>query len=285
MPMLYRRLTSIQLPQINLHSKFETHDVTPKNTRSIHFSSRDIQQIDQVSVTFQCLMEMAGDLATQDFPISELSVSPPRPIMNEHHFQNEVVNRLVVPIIRRAIEATHPHHTAIDGNTWPGNQKGGKPDVSFVEWDGEDSETMDMRFPLEVKLSVHWNSLWLDSEDPKEQLEYFSVLSQIHFYMDLFNTKYGGVLTEKELIIVYRTDDFGSIQVSQSIPFGDHDQDGSFTADEGRPTVAYALWCFSTTNDWFLEGHRARDKLEKDEDEDEEDEGGNEDLEDEDYVP
>jgi hypothetical protein len=74
--------------------------------------------------------------------------------------------------VRRAIEATHPRMTVNVGNSWLGNRAGGKPDVSFIEYNPETGFDEKMRFPLEVKLSVNWMSQWKSSSVKIKQKEY-----------------------------------------------------------------------------------------------------------------
>ncbi|KAF8513329.1 hypothetical protein BU17DRAFT_7476, partial [Hysterangium stoloniferum] len=124
-----------------------------------------------------------------------------------------------------------------------------KPDVSFVEYNPETGFDETMRFPLEVKLSVNWMSEWKTSSERRGRKEYLQVISPIHYYMDIFNTRFGGILTDRELIIVQRTKHFGELYISTAVSYIDH---GLFTPENGRPTVALALWCMATQPDWYL---------------------------------
>jgi hypothetical protein len=143
----------------------------------------------------------------------------------------------------------------MDGKIWPGNASG-NPDVFHVFWDGDLGVFRQMRFPLEVKLSTSWNSLWRNyRDDSLQSCEYRQVLSQIQFYMHLFNTKYGGILTEKEMVIVRRTNRIGALEVSQSISYHSH---GAFTLQQGENTVPLVLWRMATCEDWFMEGQAVK---------------------------
>jgi hypothetical protein len=129
-------------------------------------------------------------------------------------FQADVVNRHVIPLVRRAIEASHDGMTVLPGNAWPGRIAGGEPDVAFfLQKDKEMGRPDKIRFPLEVKLSANWNSQWRHSEKAYQRTEYYQVLSQINYYMDIFNTKYGGILTDRELVVVQRSATFGHLSL------------------------------------------------------------------------
>jgi hypothetical protein len=201
----------------------------------------------------------------QDLDIADwVPLSRPRPIRNERAFQSEVIHRLIIPYTRRAIEAGNPELTVCDGDEWPGQGQQGKPDVSFVQWGGRgcDGDEYRMRFPLEVKVSQSWKPGWRMSTDIKERREYRQVLSQIHYYMDQWERRYGGVLTDQGLVIVERMqpptgtdyEAYGKICVYDAIPWEVH---GHFVIDElhDQSTLPLALWCMTTRSDHYMPGH------------------------------
>jgi hypothetical protein len=214
---------------------------------------------------------VADDLL-QDLDIGAIEPpTPPEVMRSELHFQTEVINRLVIPYVRRAIKATNPSSTTtrgcwvLDGNVWPGNRIEGKPDVSFIDWTGEacDDDEIQMRFPLEVKLSSSWDADWRTSSNEEHRTEYRQVLSQIHYYMDSRDCRYGGVLTNEGLVIVQRLrspdrdgTSYGKICVYERIPWSRH---GMFIAPElvVEPTMVLALWRMATRSDWKLDGHKS----------------------------
>lgn len=235
----------------------------PHNTRSVSFRFDDlVVTIPQDRLNYEDLIAYGRNQLLGNFNLRDHTISPPKLISNEAFLQDEVVNRLVMPYVRRAIEATsNGDLSVLSGNTWPGNRREGKPDISFLRWDGPASqEIREMRFPLEVKLSSNWKSEWRTSTTARENQEYRQALSQIHFYMDLFNTRHGGILTDQELVIVKRTnqstgggrDTYGVIRVYEPIPYT---ACGACTIDDGFPTVPLALWSFATRGDWYLRGH------------------------------
>jgi hypothetical protein len=202
MPPLYEYLSRREFYPVTLHPKFQ--NTKPNNTRSNHFSFNDILS----PVPERDLADLniaAANKITEDVDInSPEQPTPPEVIRSEGHFQSEVINRLIIPYVRRAIKATHPSTAAVrgcwilDGNVWPGNRTGGKPDAAFIDWTGEmcEDDEIEMRFPLEVKLSSSWSPKWRDTADADLQQEYRQVLSQIHFYMDSWDCRYGGILTD-----------------------------------------------------------------------------------------
>jgi hypothetical protein len=172
--------------------------------------------------------------------------------------------------VRRAIKATNLSNATsrgcwvLDGNVWPGNRVEGKPDVAFIDWPGEacNDEEIQMRFPLEVKLSSSWSDEWRSTSNVDHGREYRQVLSQIHYYMDSWDCRYGGVLTNEGLVIVKRLRSpemdgasYGKICVYDRIPWSRH---GLFTPLElvAEPTMTLALWRMATRSDWKLDGHK-----------------------------
>lgn len=235
------------------------------NTRSEFYRYHDVPE----NVPHRKLSELhlttstnVRSLLQQDLEIEAWTPSSrPRPMRNELTFQGEVINRLIIPYTRRAVVASNPELTVCDGNEWPGNGSQGKPDVSFARWGGAgcDGDEYAMRFPLEVKLSVSWKPEWRTSKVLKE---YRQVLSQIHYYMDQWECRYGGVLTDQGLILIMRThtptsigyEAYGKICVFDVIPWGAH---GEFEIEDldDQSTIPLALWRMATRSDQYMPGH------------------------------
>jgi hypothetical protein len=231
MPPLYDYLSRREFQTITLHPKFRR--INPHNTRSDSFSFNDV-----------AVLVPEGDLAVLNIvEVNEITKhveigppeqpTPPEVIRSEAHFQTEVISRLVIPYVRRAIKATHPSTATsrgcwvLDGNVWPGNRVEGKPDAAFIDWTGEtcEDDDIEMRFPLEVKLSSSWKPEWRTTPDLELRQEYRQVLSQIHYYMDSWDCRYGGILTDQGLVIVQRLRapqggrrSYGKIHVYPQIP-------------------------------------------------------------------
>jgi hypothetical protein len=268
MPRLYEYLSRREFHAITLHPKFCR--INPHNTRSDSFSFNDVAVLvpegDLANLDIVEVDEIAKDVDIGHFE----QPTPPEVIRSEGHFQTEVINRLVIPYVRRAIKATHPSTATgrgcwvLDGNVWPGNRIEGKPDASFIDWTGEmcEDEDIEMRFPLEVKLSSSWKPEWRTTLDLEHRQEYRQVLSQIHYYMDSWDCRYGGILTDHGLVIVQRLrtpqggmSSYGKIRVYPQIPWSRH---GMFMPLElvTEPTMALALWRMGTRPDWRMEGHK-----------------------------
>ena len=201
----------------------------------------------------------------QDWDIEDwVPLSRPRPVRNELAFQAEVINRLIIPYTRRAIVASNPELMACDGNEWPGNSSQGKPDVSFVRWGGLgcNGDEYAMRFPLEVKLSASWKPEWRTSMVLRERKEYRQVLSQIHYYMDQWECRYGGVLTDQGLVLIKRMqtptgtdyEAYGRVCVFDIIPWGAHGEFEIRDLDD-QSTIPLALWCMASRSDHYMPGH------------------------------
>ncbi|KAJ9301958.1 hypothetical protein DTO271G3_824 [Paecilomyces variotii] len=107
------------------------------------------------------------------------------------------------------------------------------------------------RAPGIVKPSWKWSLDQRNSVDPKLQIEFKQVLSQLNFCMKENYARYGFVLTEIELVAVRRLDRNGNLEVSASIPW-------TTFSTEFKPklTVLLGLWYLgmlaSNDQDWFL---------------------------------
>ena len=166
MPPLFHYLSRREFAPILLHHKFQ--NIKPHNTTSYHYSFRDIPQLVPMEDLSDLDIVVVDDIL-RDFDIGSIEQpTAPEVMRSEGHFEAEVINRLVIPYVRRAIKATNPSSAtsrgcwALDGNVWPGNRIEGKPDVAFIDWPGEacDDDEIQMRFPLEVKLSSSWSGEW-----------------------------------------------------------------------------------------------------------------------------
>ena len=115
MPPLYEYLSRREFHAVTLHPKF--HRINPHNTRSDSFSFNDVAvlvpQGDLVNLDIVEVDEIAKDVDIGHFE----QPTPPEVIRSEGHFQTEVINRLVIPYVRRAIKATHPS-TATGRGCW-----------------------------------------------------------------------------------------------------------------------------------------------------------------------
>ena len=53
-----------------------------------------------------------------------------------------------------------------------------------------------------MKLLSSWTPEWRTTSDLELRQEYCQVLSQIHYYVDSWNCRYGGILMDHGLVIV-----------------------------------------------------------------------------------
>lgn len=66
------------------------------------------------------------------------------------------------------------------------------------------------------------------------KLEYFKILSQLHFSMWLQGTRYGYILTNLELVCVHRPgNEYGEIEEAAPIQLGDHDYQQNWGVGSG----------------------------------------------------
>jgi hypothetical protein len=136
-------------------------------------------------------------------------MSPPRPLRNEDHYQQDVLNRALVPHLRRALEAASGYKCTVQGGAaWPGKTcPRGSPDVTVTHQPhGPRTLSRDVRMvlPIEVKTSMSWRLEWRLATDANQNQCFHQVLSQVNFYMNQWDCRYCGLLTDEGLVVVER---------------------------------------------------------------------------------
>ena len=76
-----------------------------------------------------------------------------------------------------------------------------KPDTAYVVVDGNYVDSTN-RGPGDLKVSWKWNTLMSSSPAVAHQTGYKQVLSQVNFYMEQHDARYGFVLTNAEFVAV-----------------------------------------------------------------------------------
>lgn len=73
------------------------------------------------------------------------------------------------------------------------------------------------------------------------ELQFKQALSQVNWYMQRNDTRYGFIITDKELVPIRRVNVKGHLELAASIPWGACGQHG-----EDKLTVLLALWYLGT---------------------------------------
>lgn len=93
------------------------------------------------------------------------------------------------------------------------------------------------RVPGDIKPSWKWGTEMRDSQDIQKWKEFRQALSQVNFYMNQHNTRYGYIVTDQELVAIRKLDRNGNLELSHPILWST----GS-TATQPQLTVLLALW-------------------------------------------
>lgn len=72
---------------------------------------------------------------------------------------------------------------------------------------------------------------------PGYRAEYRQALSQVNFYMKQHRSRYGFILTDRELVVFRRRDNNGNLELASPTPFT-----AGGTAQQPQLTVLMALW-------------------------------------------
>ncbi|KAE8381336.1 hypothetical protein BDV26DRAFT_278901 [Aspergillus bertholletiae] len=170
------------------------------NTQNDAYSHRDIRAIGVwEDFNLANIIQTYGPALTTPFlPAEQLSTSPPRAISSENALRQRIGER-VSPRIRRSLFSGFGHLAAM-------NQMNGLTSASF---------------------DPNWKwSTAMATGGTRARQEYRQALSQVNWHMKQHHRKYSFVLTDKELVALYRP-----------IPW-----ETGGTAASPQPTVPLALW-------------------------------------------
>ncbi|CAG8905984.1 unnamed protein product [Penicillium egyptiacum] len=175
-----------------------------------------------------------------------MPTSPPRVITAENPLRGKV-SEYVIPRVRRGLRAGFQHLTVR-------NQMHGMTTVLFDL--GEHAKVIDYfkpdtayfalnlpggtswnRAPRDIKPSWKWNTGMATDPKPALRREYCQALSQVNWYMKQHHSRYGFLLTDRELVVFRRLDDQGYLELALPIPFT-----AGGSASQPRLTVLLALW-------------------------------------------
>lgn len=107
-----------------------------------------------------------------------------------------------------------------------------RPDIAYYEV-AVKSGTSPNRSPGVIKPSWKWNTPMAASPVAKTRKEYRQALSQVNWYMNQHNARYGFLLTNRELVAIRRLDENGNLPIPYT---------RGGTAEHSELTVLLALW-------------------------------------------
>ncbi|OOF98428.1 hypothetical protein ASPCADRAFT_205663, partial [Aspergillus carbonarius ITEM 5010] len=75
------------------------------------------------------------------------------------------------------------------------------------------------RAPGDVKPSWKWSTALAAHPRLSMRTEYRQALSQVNYYMEQHGSRYGFLLTDRELVVFRRVDDDGNLELAPAIPW------------------------------------------------------------------
>lgn len=111
-----------------------------------------------------------------------------------------------------------------------------KPDTAYFDIHAAPGSALN-RVPGDIKPSWKWRSEMRNDPNIGQQNEFRQALSQVNFYMNQHNTRYGFLITNRELVAIRKLDRNGNMELSQPIPWTT-----GGTPTQPRLTVMLALW-------------------------------------------
>lgn len=239
----------------------------PHNTRNPKYGAGDITDV-RVWANFnlaRILAEYRPLLNATRIQRDPMPASQPEPIITETSVRQRFALYLH-PRVRRALrhgfEQLHRQqnlppgrHTEVslaEGNQarTPGTYT---PDVAYFSTNLRPTNRPN-RATGDIKPSYNWDTRFQKGLH-NEPLEFKQALSQVNWYMRQQNTRYGFILTDRELVAIRRRDVHGSLELSESIPWATTHG----TAANPRLTVMLGLWYLgmlaSDNQGWGLPGY------------------------------
>jgi hypothetical protein len=124
------------------------------------------------------------------------------------------------------------------------------PDLAYFDVHAIEGTTAN-RAPGDVKPSWKWRTEMSTSHSPSQRNEYHQTLGQVNYAMNQHNTRYGFLLTDRELVAIRKLDRNGHLELAQPIPWA-----RGGTAAQPELIVMLALWYIgmlaSINNDWQM---------------------------------
>ncbi|CRL23858.1 unnamed protein product [Penicillium camemberti] len=175
-----------------------------------------------------------------------MPTSPPRAITSENVLRSHI-SQEIFPRIRRGLRAGFNQLATlnlVDDLTCVSFDVGEcamilNPftlDMSFYQL-GVPVGTGPNRAPGAIKPSWKWSTAMATHPRIDVRTEYRQPLSQVNWYMKQHHSRYGFLMTERELLVFRRLDDNGNLELAAPIPFT-----SGGNATQPQLTVLLALW-------------------------------------------
>lgn len=161
-------------------------------------------------------------------PLDPMPTSPPSAITSENSLRSKI-SEYVFPRVRRGLRAGFNSLTAM-------NQMNGLTSVSIDV--GESAKLIDNfkpdtayfaialpagtswnRAPGDIKPSWKWSTTLATHPIIGMRVEYRQALSQVNWYMKQHHSRYGFLLTDRELVVFRRSDNNGNLDIAPPVPF------------------------------------------------------------------
>ncbi|KAH1347497.1 hypothetical protein LV164_007205 [Aspergillus fumigatus] len=177
-------------------------------------------------------------------PADPMPISPSRGVPTETALREKLD---VYPRVRRALRAAFQHLATVgqmNGSTalefgsgdFAKVIDGFRPDTAYFV-SALPSATGPNRAPGDIKPSWKWSTAMASHRIPGYRAEYRQALSQVNFYMKQHRSRYGFILTDRELVVFRRRDNNGNLELASPTPFT-----AGGTAQQPQLTVLMALW-------------------------------------------
>ncbi|OQE25576.1 hypothetical protein PENSTE_c006G05460 [Penicillium steckii] len=249
----------VGLPRITVLDQGQSTE----NTRSGYYWADQIKStrrwddfnIDSIQQTFRPLLEQT------QIPPEPIVNSVPLPVNSEASARARIEYYLS-PLVRRSLRAgfaniealAFPHRyrtVTFDAGTSAQHITGGEPDLAFFELDPYlRAENRPNRAPGDIKPSFKWALSMGSSPRRGVRTEFNQALSQVNYYMKQHHSRYGFLLTERELVAIQRLDGNGRLELSDAIPWT-----ATGTPEEPVLTVTLGLWylgMLSSQRQWVM---------------------------------
>ncbi|KAL2819102.1 hypothetical protein BJX63DRAFT_428762 [Aspergillus granulosus] len=192
------------------------------------------------------IQRYGNTLGQAHLPPDPMPTSPVRAITSENSLRSKI-SEYVIPRVRRGLRAGFNFLATMNqmnGLTKVSLDVGEsamvterlKPDTAYFVL-ALPAGTSCNRAPDDIKPSWKWESGLALHPSPKMRMEYRQALSQVNWYMKQHHSRYGFLMTDRELVVFRRLDDDGNLELALPIPFT-----RGGTVVQTQLTVLLALW-------------------------------------------
>ena len=240
--MAYLQKTMPHIP-INFHGQSRAN-TTNQNYRATDITNLQIWQNFNLATILNSYGNLLTNAMIRDHPNPP---TPPAPSSSESTIRARL-NTYVCNHVKRALRCgfwnlsqipngmAHRTATELDEGREARIINGYVPDYAYAAIQAPPS-TRPNRLPGDCKPSYKWEwNLW-NSQDATEQLEFRQALSQVNFYMNQHHTRYGFIVTDRELVAIKKMNNNGHLLLSRPILIA---QQGN--VHQPRLTSLLALW-------------------------------------------